>query len=307
MIVSAGLTPAWQQILQFDALAFGTVNRAAESHWCASGKVLNVGLALHALQVESCTLACVGGAAGQAIRRQFSALRCRADWIETHEDTRVCTTLLRGPTSPVTELVQNAKPIHDKELNAFYERYNTVAADAHLVVLSGSLPPTVPQTFYRNLLRMCRVPAILDARGPELLAALEARPLVVKPNRDELESTIGRNLDRDGVLIDAMRELNRRGASWVVVTDGAEVVWATNSDDVFQFNPLEVAAVNPIGCGDCLAAGLAAGLIAGYDMPQAICCGMAAAADNVGKVLPAELDRDAVFAAVSDVAWSSGS
>ena len=39
MIVAAGLTPAWQQILRFDALRLGEVNRAVEAHWCASGKV----------------------------------------------------------------------------------------------------------------------------------------------------------------------------------------------------------------------------------------------------------------------------
>ncbi len=46
MIVVAGLSPAWQQILSFDELRWGEVNRARSAHWCASGKVLNVGIAL---------------------------------------------------------------------------------------------------------------------------------------------------------------------------------------------------------------------------------------------------------------------
>ena len=46
MIIAAGLTPAWQQIMRFERLATGQVNRAREVAWCASGKVLNVGLAL---------------------------------------------------------------------------------------------------------------------------------------------------------------------------------------------------------------------------------------------------------------------
>ncbi len=49
MILAAGLSPAWQQIVVLDALSVGEVNRAREVHWCASGKVLNVGLALHCL------------------------------------------------------------------------------------------------------------------------------------------------------------------------------------------------------------------------------------------------------------------
>ena len=46
MIVAAGLTPAWQQLMAFDALEPGAVNRAREVTWCSSGKVLNVAIAL---------------------------------------------------------------------------------------------------------------------------------------------------------------------------------------------------------------------------------------------------------------------
>ena len=48
-ILAAGLTPAWQQVLVFDAFTPGAVNRAREVHWCASGKVLNAARALHHL------------------------------------------------------------------------------------------------------------------------------------------------------------------------------------------------------------------------------------------------------------------
>jgi hypothetical protein len=46
MIVVAGLTPAYQQIMVHDTLRPGEVNRARDVRWCASGKVLNVAVAL---------------------------------------------------------------------------------------------------------------------------------------------------------------------------------------------------------------------------------------------------------------------
>ena len=61
MILSAGLTPALQQILVFDAFQCGQVNRAREARWCASGKVFNAGIAVHHLGGPSLTLAPVGG------------------------------------------------------------------------------------------------------------------------------------------------------------------------------------------------------------------------------------------------------
>ena len=88
MILAAGLTPAWQQILVFDRFVPGEVNRAREAHWCASGKVLNVGLALHHLGAESRTLGLVGGESGAAVRREFAQLGADARWVETPAPTR---------------------------------------------------------------------------------------------------------------------------------------------------------------------------------------------------------------------------
>ena len=73
MILSAGLTPAWQQIMVFDRLRPGEVNRACEVVWCGSGKVLNAGLAMHHLGGPSLTLAPLGGP-------PLAEIRARVRW-----------------------------------------------------------------------------------------------------------------------------------------------------------------------------------------------------------------------------------
>ncbi|MCL4195358.1 MAG: hypothetical protein KJZ87_26705, partial [Thermoguttaceae bacterium] len=83
MILSAGLTPAWQQILVFDAFRYGEVNRAREAHWCASGKVFNAGIAAHHLGGASLTLALVGGPPLREVTRDFDELGVPHRWIET--------------------------------------------------------------------------------------------------------------------------------------------------------------------------------------------------------------------------------
>jgi fructose-1-phosphate kinase PfkB-like protein len=72
MILAAGLTPAWQQIMRFAQVRAGEVNRAAEVHWCASGKAINVGVALAALRAPVHTLSPAGGWSGQAMRAEFA-------------------------------------------------------------------------------------------------------------------------------------------------------------------------------------------------------------------------------------------
>ena len=308
MILAAGLSPAWQQIVTLADLRVGEVNRAREVHWCASGKVLNVGLALHHLarsdadlSRQDCklkidqrptprTLAVVGGLTGEAIRREFAGLDVSSRWIETKSPTRVCTTLLVATTGATTELVENAQPIAEDELTCFREAYREEASTAEIVVLTGSLPAGTPTTLYRELIAATPGRVVLDAQGEPLLAALESRPFVGKPNREELGNTLGRSLETDDQLHAAMRELCRRGAAWVVVSQGKDKIWIASEREILPARPPQVAVVNPIGCGDCLAAGIASALAGGEDMPNAVLTGMAAAADNVGQLLPARLD-----------------
>ncbi len=297
LILAAGLTPAWQQILRFSQLNLGEVNRALEAHGCASGKVLNVGLALHHLRggENARTLALVGGTAGNAIMAEFAQLGAAARWVASGQSTRVCTTVLEQ-SGRTTELVENAAAVAASELRAFAEAYVEEAAAAELVVLSGSLPEGTPADYYRHLLERTHAGVLADARGAELQAMLLSPrpPLVVKPNRQELEATLGRPLGSDAELVRGMRELNEAGADWVVVSQGASAVWLTSVREVVRFVPPRLAAVNAIGCGDCLAAGITHALAEGQGMTDAVRYGIGAAGDNLTQLLPARLSAERV-------------
>lgn len=297
MIVVAGLTPARQQILRFSSLQLGEVNRAQQAWWCASGKVLNVGIAASRLGANCRTVSPVGAAARQEFAREFAEQGVAVDWVATAEPTRVCTTLLDAATGRTTELVENAKPIDADELAAYRAAYRRAAADSTIAVWAGSLAAGVPATFYRDLLVDTPGRIVVDARGPELWALLEAerKPFLVKPNREELAKTVGRPLTTETELHAAMRELNDRGAEWVVVTHGASAVYASTRNELWQAVPPPVdEIVNPIGCGDCLAAGIAVGLDAGRSVVESLRLGIAAASENLRSPLPARIERAAV-------------
>lgn len=292
MILCAGLTPAWQQAMVFDAFRTGEVNRAREVRWSASGKVFNAGLGVHTLGGRARVLATVGGPPLAEIEREFAALGCPHRWIATRSATRVCTTLLDQAAGTITELVENGRPLEADELEAFRRAYAEEAARAERVILIGSLPEGTPQPFYRELLDATPCPAILDFRGEGLLECLACRPLLVKPNREELARTLGRPLASDAELLDGMRELNRRGAQWVLVTHGGEALWLTSARETLRFTPPRVdRVVNPIGSGDALAAGVAVALEEGRPMPEAVRFGVACAAENVRHLLACRLDR----------------
>ncbi len=291
MILSAGLTPAWQQIMLFGGFRYGEVNRAAEVHWHAQGKVINAGIAAHRLGGPSLTLAPLGGAPLTEIDRELADLGVPRRWVVTRSATRVCTTILDRPSGTMTELVENGRPLAPEELDEFRRAYIEEAAKASVAVLTGSLPAGTPEPFYHELVERTPCPMVLDFRGAGLLAVLHCKPLVVKPNREELAVTVGRPLDDDRQLLEAMRSLNARGARWVVITQGAGPVWATSAEQTYRFRPLPAEhVVNPIGSGDAVAAAMAWAIRAGRPMVEAVQLGLAAAAENLAHLETCRLD-----------------
>ena len=293
MILAAGLSPAWQRIMVFDDFPLGEVNRAREVVNCASGKVLNVAIGLQHLKSSVHCLSPCGGVVADQIRQEFESLQIPATWIETASTTRICTTLIDRQSSQITELVENAEPITSGELRQWKDAFDLLATDTNLLVLSGSLPAGIPSTVFADLLTESEAPAILDIRREELLTALPHQPLVIKPNREELEQTVGRSLQNQEDVIAAAEELRTAGAEWVVISDGALPLTVVGPEERFSIAVVPVeTVVNPIGCGDSLTAGIAAAIHEGRSMQDAFRWGVACSAQNLQSLLPARLDYD---------------
>lgn len=290
MILAAGLSPAWQQILQFDAFLPGQVNRARTAHWCASGKVVNVALAAAALGEDAQLVSALGGATGDALQADVALRDVQSEWVHTSAPTRVCTTLLvRG--SPATELVENAAAVEPEVLADFVDRVRTYSPHAECTVLTGSLPDGAPPDLFASILHENPGSFLLDLRGEALLQCLPFRPRVVKPNLAELAATLRRPLETDAEIVGALQELLVAGAQATVVSQGADAVWVANGEWIARFFPPAVDVVNPIGSGDCLAAGIAAKLAIGATLADAVKWGIAAASNNAEMLLPGQLSR----------------
>ncbi|MEM7235337.1 MAG: PfkB family carbohydrate kinase [Planctomycetota bacterium] len=303
MIVATGLTPAWQHILVFDEFALDAVNRCVETHWTSSGKVLNVAIGLHHLTKESRVIALVGGQQGREIDGEFEGYGMDRRWVETRASTRVCTTILdrgaekRGADASdagiqVTELVENGPPLEDGDYDRFLATFEEGTEDADVVVIAGSLPRGTPTSCYRDLMDRCDARVVIDGRGAELLAALPAGPEIVKPNREELERTLGRAISSEADLVRAMAEIQSAGAKNVIVSQGSDALCVlSKSEGFFRVVPPKIERVcNPIGCGDSMAAGLGWGLSRGDSIEQCARIGVAVSIQNLEQVLPSRLD-----------------
>lgn len=300
MILAAGLSPAWQHTLIFERLEPGEVNRAREVYHGASGKSVNVALALAACGAPVRLLTSTGGVTGRLLaddcRRQ--PIECR--FVETRGATRECSTLIERSAGRVTELVENVAPLSAAELLAARAAFREAREGVRVVVLSGSLPAGAPPELFRAWVEESQRPVVLDTRGEALRLALPAKPWIVKPNRRELAATVGRELPRDVDVLAAAIELRDAGAENVVVTDGAGPTLVLEaSGDAHWIPSPSAAVVSPIGSGDCLAAGLAWGAAEGRSLRDALPRAIALAAANCATPCPARFSADDVAASRS--------
>ena len=93
-------------------------------------------------------------------------------------------------------------------------------------VLSGSLPPGLPDDYYRRLAERISEQggrAVVDAHGPELAEALEARPWMLRLNQYVLEMSINRSMESIEDVAAAARELQQRGIANVCISLGGVV------------------------------------------------------------------------------------
>lgn len=299
MIVCLGTTPTVQRTMTFARVEIDAVNRAAAVRQFASGKSINVARVLHVLGQPALATGFLGGDTGRFVRADLDAAGIAHDFVDVEPSTRLCLTVLDESNRTATELIEESKPVAAERYRALLARLADHLTRASALVLSGTLPPEAPPRFYADCVSLASVsvPAVvLDAKGEPLDWALERRPTVVKINRAELAQTLDADVDDDDAVRGAMRQMIVRGARWVVVTAGTRATYLTDGRQFFKVETPAVDAVNPIGSGDAFAAGIAAGLSRGGDVPDACALGVACAAANAmtpdaGHVRREDVDR----------------
>jgi tagatose 6-phosphate kinase len=284
MIVCLGTTPAVQRTISFERLAINDVNRAKSVKQFASGKSINAARVLHALGERTLATGILGGDTGRFMRMDMDRSGIKHDFIDAPAPTRLCITLLDESAGTATELIEEAAdPGADAFDDVMAKLTELIEGGVDVLVLSGRLAPGAGDDFYAACVRLVRDAGgqtIIDAEGAPLRLALSERPTLVKPNRKELAATLGIAIDSDASLKAAARKVMSLGATWVAISDGANDTLVSDGDSFWRVATPQITPVNPIGSGDAMAAGIAAGLVRKLMVPQSVALGVGCGAAN---------------------------
>jgi tagatose 6-phosphate kinase len=293
MIICLGTTPAVQRVMVFKRLVIGEVNRAVEAHHGIAGKSINVAKVLSSLRKPVWATGFVGGDRGEFIRSELNRLGINHDFVTVDPETRLCVTILDQGGGSITELVEESRGVQEAAWEDLLSNLKT-APTAQMLVLSGTLAGGAKPGFYRECIETTGLPTIVDTQGTVLLESLKAKPLVAKPNRQELGVALGMPVDSDSQLKSAMNKLLDLGAQNAVITLGADGAIATDGNDFWRIHSPPIKAINSVGSGDAFTAGLAAGLVDGQPLPDACRLGAACGAANASTLMAGEVQPDDV-------------
>ena len=258
MIYTVTLNPALDYYCTVETLNLRETNRCITESLIGGGKGINVSLMLAQLGVPTTALGFAAGFTGEELIRQLQDQSVNADFIRCAQgQTRINVKINSGVE---TEINGRGPEVSAAEREALLDRIRRIQPGDTLV-LSGNVPPTLPESIYEQIL--AELPAlsirvVVDAEGALLRDTLRFHPFLVKPNLAELHQLVA---NPQAPVSDQIQELRRQGAGHILVSMGAEgSVLFTAEGGVDRQRPLPGQTVSTVGAGDSMVAGFLASL-----------------------------------------------
>ncbi|CAM4150492.1 1-phosphofructokinase [Lederbergia lenta] len=274
MIYTLTLNPSIDYVVELDQLQLGELNRIRKETKFPGGKGINVSRILKRVGIENKALGFIGGYTGQYVEAYLKDENIQTDFTKIEEETRIN---IKLNTEMETELNAAGPKITLEEYEMLKQRIQGLRSGDFLI-LSGSIPATLPNTTYEELVQICRerkVEFLADAEGELLRKVLPYKPFLVKPNHHELGdlfNTVIRNAEE---AIPYGRKLIDMGAKNVIVSLAGEGAILINKEEVFSANVPFGDVKSSVGAGDSLVAGFIAQFTKTANLEEAFQYGVA--------------------------------
>lgn len=285
MIYTLTLNPAVDREYVVSKLIANTVLRASEVHIDFGGKGFNVSRMLTALGVSNTALGFIGSNAGAFLEKGMASLGIATDFVHIAHETRTNTTIIETDGVDHYKVNESGPVISAAERDLLLDKVKALAKADDYWVLAGSLPPGVPIDFYRALITIIQSAggkALLDTSGDALLAGVQTKPYLIKPNVFEANTLTGINGKSRADLLSMLSNIHAGGVGLVVISAGKDASLFSDGQRVLYGQPPQIEEGNPVGAGDAMLAGVLYGLVEKMDMADVFAWGIAAGSAAAG-------------------------
>ena len=298
--VTVTANPALDHTVWVPGFRAGEVNRVVREQISPGGKGVNVAAFLTAAGVAVHATGFLGTPNASLFHSFFEQTGIGDGFVPVPGMTRTGIKIVDDDAGTTTDLNFPGFEVGPEEVEVLEAALTRAVVDGRWVVLAGSLPPGAPGDLWRRLAERAHDAGglvALDSSGEAFAAGLQARPDLVKPNREELSQLLGRSLDGRAAVLEAARSL---GVPFVIVSMGAEGALFARGDEAVFAVPGEVRVASTVGAGDAMVAGAVCAILRGLDLAETARLATAFSKVAIATVGP-HLDEDAVQLAMRDV------
>ncbi|URJ61935.1 1-phosphofructokinase [Paenibacillus polymyxa] len=274
MIYTVTLNPSIDYIVEVDDLKLGDLNRMKRDLKLPGGKGINVSRVLNQLGADSTAIGFLGGFTGRFIDDTLREESIKTDFVMIEDDTRINIKLKHGDETEINGL---GPAIREQEADALVQKLEGLQKN-DIVVLSGSIPPSLGGDFYDRLISVCQQTGaefVIDTTGEALMKALVHKPLLIKPNHHELAELFGVTIHSKEEIVTYGRKLLEAGAKNVLISMAGEGALFITADEVYHANVPAGTVKNSVGAGDSMIAGFVGTLALHGDPIEAFRAGVA--------------------------------
>ena len=304
MVYTVTFNPSLDYIVSMEGFQLGKTNRTAKEQMLPGGKGINVSTVLKNLGIPNIALGFSAGFTGEEIKRRVEEMGLASDFINLQNGYSRINVKMKDFDG--TEINGQGPDISPAETEKLLEKLDGLK-EGDVLVLAGSIPRTMPDSIYSDILRRLDGKGILtvvDATGELLLHVLEYSPFLIKPNNHELGEIFQVKLETREDVVPYARNLQEKGARNVLVSmAGQGAVFLDEMGQVHMLPAPKGKLVNAVGAGDSMVAGFLAGWLTKKDYEYAFRMGISAgSASAFSENLATKKEIEEVYRQVSQSA-----
>lgn len=215
------------------------------------GKGINVSKVLKVLDTDSVVLGFIGKDNKDLVYKYLDELNLKHDFVEIDGSVRTNTKVIEN--GKLIEYNEAGPEVSIDQINRLKDKLSKIQDS--IVAISGSAPKNVDKYFYYDLVSILKKSnnyVILDCDKDLLKYGINAKPDVIKPNKDEVLRLFDIEYNEE-TIINKCKELNIDNVIVSLGEQGALFI----KEKAIKYPALKIDVKSPVGAGDSMVSALA--------------------------------------------------
>ena len=300
MILTVCLNPCTDVTIEVDSLNVGKINHVKNKTLSFTGAALNVAIGVARLHGQSYATGFMYNENGSQFEQALDREGVPSVFVWNKGRVRENYKFIDNK-SMLTEVNDVGECISEHKQDELVDIVGNLSKTCSVMIVSGSLPQGVESGYYSRLFSVAapNTLKIADTEGAKLLAALSTGLDLVKPNKDELQSTLQQEFKSREDMLKGCYALLDKGAKRVLLSLGKRGAIITDGSKNYYCKSINVAINSTVGAGDGMVAAAAMMLEQGAPLNDILRAGVAAGTATVttfGQISFTKEKYDEIFA-----------